>query len=352
MNAKTEKRTRLEQMIMGQPPDRPPVALWRHWPGDDQDAAALAAAHLKWQRDYDWDLVKVSPASSFAIRDWGVQDEWQGHIEGTRTYTRRAVVEVEDWLRLRPLSPDQGMLAVQLEALRLVKAGLSPGTPMLATIFSPLAQARNLAGDVRLLAHLRRQPDAVQQGLQTITETTLRYLEAASATGIDGIFYAIQHARYTHLSPAEYARYGRPYDVQLLAATSDLWLNMIHVHGEETFLEAVADYPVQLINWHDRESGIDLRTGLALFTAAACGGISRWTLHQEAPDAALAEARDAWQQTAGRRWLLGAGCVIMTTTPTRNIRALREFVERLRKTVSGGEAPGLGQSLSRLCYLN
>ena len=37
------KRRRLEAAIAGETVDRLPVALWRHWPGDDQDAAALAA---------------------------------------------------------------------------------------------------------------------------------------------------------------------------------------------------------------------------------------------------------------------------------------------------------------------
>ena len=41
------KRRRVEAAIAGKAVDRLPVALWRHWPGDDQDAAALAAAHLK-----------------------------------------------------------------------------------------------------------------------------------------------------------------------------------------------------------------------------------------------------------------------------------------------------------------
>ena len=41
---------------------------------------ALAAAHLQWQRDYDWDLLKVGPASSYAVVDWGVEDRWVGHI--------------------------------------------------------------------------------------------------------------------------------------------------------------------------------------------------------------------------------------------------------------------------------
>ena len=41
----------------------------------------------------------------------------------------------------------------------------------------------------------------------------------------------------------------------------------------------------------------------------------------------LDEAADAYRQTEGRHWVLGTGCVTMVTTPTRNLRALRAFVE-------------------------
>ncbi len=89
-------------------PDRPPVALWRHWPGDDQDAAALATAHLKWQRDYDWDVLKVSPASSYSVVDWGVVDRWEGHIEGTRVYVQTADSHRDRLVRLTAPRPDAG----------------------------------------------------------------------------------------------------------------------------------------------------------------------------------------------------------------------------------------------------
>lgn len=322
------KHIRLENMLAGAPVDRLPVALWRHWPGDDQDADALALAHIKWQQDYDWDVVKVSPSSSFCLRDWGTEDRWTGHIEGTREYTRRVIIEADDWRQLQPLDPTQGMLGLTLRALRQTRAGLGPQVPILATIFSPLSQAKNLAGEERLLTHLRRDPTAVVQGLATITASTLRYIEAVKATGVDGIFYAVQHARYTRLNPAEYARFGRDDDLTLLNAVQDLWLNMLHVHGADAYLTPLADYPVALVNWHDRENGIDLTAGRQLLHAAVSGGVGRLTLHADTPDAALAEARDAWRQTDGRRWLLSTGCVIMTNTPTRNIRALREFAQR------------------------
>ncbi|MFZ0545483.1 MAG: uroporphyrinogen decarboxylase family protein [Candidatus Promineifilaceae bacterium] len=323
-----EKRKRLETTIMGEPADRPPVALWRHWPGDDQDAAALAAAHLKWQQDYDWDLVKVSPSSSYCLVDWGVEDRWAGSLEGTREYTVRAIHQPEDWAKLPVLDPGKGMLAEQIECLRLIGEGLGEETPFLATIFSPLAQAKNLSGGERMLSHMRSHPDAFNAGLKTITRSTLNFIEAAKETGISGIFYATQHCRYHLMSPQEFNSFGRTYDLRILSETQDLWLNMLHIHGEDIMFKEAADYPVQLVNWHDRDSDMPLSEGMKRVKGAVSGGVSRWTLYQEGPAATLAEARGAMEQTGGRRFMLGVGCVAMTNTPLRNIRALREFVDK------------------------
>ena len=322
------KRKRLEAAVNGEKPDRTPVALWRHWPGDDQNAPSLAAAHLKWQQDYDWDLVKVGPASSFSVVDWGVRDRWVGHIEGTREYTHLPIQQPADWEKLTPLAPDQGMLAEQIKALRLVGEGLGGDVPFIATIFSPLAMARHLAGKDTLATHMRSHPDKFKQGLQVITETTIRYIEAAKAAGISGIFYAIQHARYPLLSRDEFAAFGRAYDLRILETAQDLWCNMLHVHSTDIMFDLVNDYPVQFVNWHDRETGLSLQDGLTQIKGAASGGIDHWTLHQEAPEATIAEAKEAMVQTNGRRLLLGTGCVAMVTTPLRNIRALREVVSR------------------------
>lgn len=321
-----DKRKRLEAAIGGAKVDRPPVALWRHWPGDDQQAETLSAAHLKWQQDYDWDLVKVSPPSSFCLVDWGVEDRWAGHPEGTRDYTRFAIHNPEDWANLAVLDPKKGMLATQIETLKLVGQGLGTETPFMATIFSPLAQAKNLAGQEKAIEQMRSQPDLFRRGLEIITESTLRYVEAAKATGISGIFYAIQQARFALLSPAEYQLFGRPYDEQILAAAGDLWLNMIHLHGKGVMFDMVADYEAAILNWHDQEAGISLASGLNQFGGAVSGGIARETVHLATPEAVTAEAKEALKQTAGQRFLLGTGCVIMTNSPLANIRAVRQAV--------------------------
>lgn len=319
---------RMQICLSGELPDRSPVALWRHFPVDDQSPESLARATLAWQEWFDFDLVKVTPESSFCLKDWGAQDEWNGATEGTRTYTQRVIQHPEDWLNLTPLDPEQGYLAGQLTCLRLVCERLAPETPVIQTIFNPLSQAKNLVGAENLILHLRQFPDAVHAGLKTIVESSLRFIEAARTTGIAGIFYAIQHAQHSLLTVEEYRQFGRVYDLQVLEAAQDMWLNMLHLHGNDVMFNDVCDYPVQVLNWHDQETFPSLSVGQMLFPGTVCGGIRREkSLVLGNPQAIRLDARQAIGATGGRRFILGTGCVTPITAPYGNILALRQSVE-------------------------
>src|SRR5512132_2106805 len=113
----TTHKERIQAALKGEFIDRPPVALWRHFPVDDQSPDLLAEAHLDYQQNYDFDLLKVTPASSFCLKDWGVDDEWVGSTEGTRGYTRRVVSSPRDWESLPELDPSAPHLAGQVECL-------------------------------------------------------------------------------------------------------------------------------------------------------------------------------------------------------------------------------------------
>jgi uroporphyrinogen decarboxylase len=321
-------RQRVESCLAGETVDRTPVALWRHFPVDDQSPGSLAAATVDFQQSFEFDFVKVTPSSSFAIRDWGAADEWRGAPEGTRDYTRRVIQRPADWERLQVLDPRRGILAEQLECLRLIVSELGPEVPAIQTIFSPLSQAKNLVGGELLLVHLRRYPEAVHAGLRTIAESTRRFIEAASETGISGIFYAVQHAQFGLLSADEYHTFGRMYDLDVLEPAQDFWLNVLHLHGQQVMFDQLADYPVQVINWHDLETPPSLTEAQSRFSGVLCGGLRRWeTMVLGTPELVRAEARAAIQSTGGRRFILGTGCVLPTIAPRGNILAARRSVE-------------------------
>ena len=327
--AQMTKRERLSATINGQEVDRTAVALWRHFPGDDQRPADLAQSQLVWQREYDWDFIKVSPSSSFHVLDWGVQDEWQGGNEGSRVYTKRVVFKPADWAALRPLGPTEGHHAGQIRCLELIGEAVGKDTPFIQTIFSPLSQARYLAGQARLTIHLRQAPELVKPALEMFTERTVGFIQAAKATGLAGIYYAVQMANYGDLSEAEYREFGEPYDRRILAAAGDLPFNLVHLHGADAMFDLVAAYPAPALNWHDREAGPSLAEGQQRFPGAVSGGLEHWDdLLYGDPDRVAARVADAIQQTGGRRLIISSGCVAPVNAPFSNLRAVRRAVER------------------------
>jgi uroporphyrinogen decarboxylase len=327
-------RERLQACLKDDPAlDRPPVALWRHFPIDDQDPATLAAATLFFQQAYNFDLVKVTPASSFSIKDWGAEDAWEGHTEGTRRYTKRVIQKPQDWESLKELDPVKAAhLSGQLACLKQIRSALGPEIPLLQTIFNPLSQAKNLAGGELLITHLRLYPEAVMKGLQTIAGTTRRFVEAAVETGIDGIFYAVQHAQAALLTLEEYQTFGLPLDLITTDPAAGLWCNLLHLHGLNIYFDLIANsmLPVSLfpiVNWHDRETPPSLSEAQAHFPGVVCGGVSQKTIVLGDGSQVRQEAAEAIRQTRGRRLLLGTGCVVPVIAPYGNILAALQSVE-------------------------
>ena len=204
---------------------------------------------------------------------------------------------------------------------------LGSKTPVIQTIFNPLTQAKNLAGKERLLVHMRRYPDALHQGLHAIKETTIRYIEALKEVNVSGVFYAVQHAQFGLLTEDEYREFGKEYDLMILEPAEDFWLNMLHIHGSDIMFNLLVDYPVQIINWHDRETYPPLKEAKEIFPRVLCGGLNRSTMVFGTQQDIIDEAQTAVESTGDKGFILGTGCVVPITAPYGNILAARKSVD-------------------------
>jgi uroporphyrinogen decarboxylase len=322
-----KKRDRVLAALRGLPVDRPPVALWRHFPKADQNAAALARAHLDFQTCYDWDFIKVTQAGAYPGEDWGARTEYRDDREGTRTVLAYPVKAATDWRRLPLLDVRQGVYGRELRALRLVRAGCGPNIHVMPTIFSPLSAAKYLGRD-RLLEDLRDHPADLHAGLQAIAQVTASFAVACLESGADAIYFATQFASQEVLTEDQYREFGAPYDRMVLdAVVGKTEFVLLHAHGKRPMFDLLAAYPVQAINWHDRTEIPSLAGGQLRFAGAVAGGIDEWGALQADPETVSAQAREAITQTDGRRFILAAGCVIPMDTPEANIRAVRQSVE-------------------------
>jgi uroporphyrinogen decarboxylase len=323
------KRERLERTMAGEKPDRLPVALWRHWPGDDQRANDLAQSILAFQNQWDFDFVNIMPARHYAVIDQGLQDRWGGALDGTRETTRYGVTRSLEWTELRRLEPNRGSLGQQIETLMLLQQAFGEETPFILTIYSPLTQAGMLAGAGNTVRHLRTHPERLKTALAVITDNMLRFIEALRKVGLAGIFYATEFAGYDMMSEEEYRDFGCPYDLKILEALpTNWWFNIVHISNTAPMLEVTATYPIQVLSWNDRESFTALSKGKTKFGGTVCGGLSRrQPVHLGMPGEVRDQAVEAVEQTYGRKFILSTGSPLLITTPYANIRAARQFVE-------------------------
>jgi uroporphyrinogen decarboxylase len=327
-----EKRQRLEQTLAGERLSRPPIALWQHFPGDDQRPTDHAKAIAAFQKQWNFDFIKVTPANTYSVVDYGIKEGWAGSPEGVRDHqpwVRRSL----EWTELRRLDPLRGSLGQQAETLALLVEQYGDEVPILHTVYSPLSQAGLLSSPDDLLRTLRTQPERLKTGLNTLTENTLRHLDSLRKLPLAGIYYQMDLAHYAIMNTAEYLEFGRPYDLKILEALpAAWWLTVVYLKGNAPMLELLADYPAQAVAWDDSESQTDLAKGQSLLKKTLVGGLGRWQpLVLGMPGEAREQAKHAWEACLETRLILASAAPLYLTTPRANIRAVRQWVEDMAK---------------------
>jgi uroporphyrinogen decarboxylase len=336
------KRERLAATIGGRPVDRLPVALWRHFFVEETSGEGLAAAMVRWQETYDWDFLKINPRASYHVEDWGNRYAFSGNPLVEPTLVRACVHAADDFRHLDRLDPkgkagrSAPVLAEHLAAVAAIRRALGPDVPLLMTVFTPMSIAADLAGGPQDLAALIGQdPALVHTGLRTITETFAGFAARCLDAGADGIFLATTHcATPANFTLEQYQEFGRPYDLQVLAAVRRAPLNLLHVCRARSWVRQLADYPVALLNWDTSGEG---NPTLAEMAASApgkglVGGLDRAHFTQAGGrEALLAQGRETRRSMNGRAFVLGSTCTIDTASDPEAVRVVRECVEQPKK---------------------
>jgi uroporphyrinogen decarboxylase len=180
-----------------------------------------------------------------------------------------------------------------------------------------------------MLQHVRRYPDRVHEALEAITLTFEGFSKACLDVGVDGLFFATTGwATYDRLTDAEYAEFGRPYDLRVLQAVAGASFNILHVCRGHNMLWKLMDYPAEAVNWATADpTNPTMGEVWRQSQRPVIGGIDHVnTLRTGSPDAVQAEVRSAQAHTR-QGLLLGPGCSISPQTPEANLHAARQAVE-------------------------
>lgn len=305
-----------------------PVSAWRHHPILDQDGDALAAATLADQARFDFDLVKITPASTWQSRDHGLMDRWAGDSIGRREITTTVIRIPEDWRRLRRLHPWNGFSGNILRAVRAVRRALDPEIPVLATVFNPIFQAAQLAGLERLRHHAQAYRPQLEQGLAILRANTLAVIEQLVELRLDGVFLASQHAGRTRLTPASYASLALADDRACLDA-APLPFNILHLHGPEIDWELFCDLDSVSIHYDAAERNPDpVSFARHLTGGLATGPHPQGTILRGTAETLMAEVIALRRNMAEHRFFLAPGCALPLAVPERQVETLVQAARR------------------------
>ncbi|HEY7293407.1 MAG TPA: uroporphyrinogen decarboxylase family protein [Dehalococcoidia bacterium] len=317
-------KERLRAALAGRVVDHPPAALWGHDFKREWSAADLAAFTVESYRAYGWDLIKLNPRATYYYEAWGSVYQPTGNSQPR--LQSHTVNSAEDLANLPEIDVTGGVFGEQIDGLRRVVAEVGAEVDVIQTVFNPLTIASGLLA-MRPPAFrelTRHRPALVHKGLATIARVLARYAAACRDAGAGGIFFAtVDWGTRDATDEAFYREFGRPYDLQVLAAVHEAPLNVLHVCRDHNLLELLLDYPVAAFNWDDHGAGnLSLAAARQKTPLAVVGGIGRTTLRDGAPEEIAAQARQALSETGGRRVILAAGCSVDPTAPAANLRAV------------------------------
>lgn len=323
-------RQRIGMILEGNPPDRPAASFWRHHPRHEITASGLVDATLSFQRRFGWDIVKINPRAEYHSEVWGNRYAFYEDDHRRPRLIEPRVKSPGDWHTLEVVDPTDGVLGEHLEAVRRIREELED-VPVLMTVFTPLSIAAELAG-VRDTQPSKIFADGedLEAGLETITVSFQGFVRELMAAGCDGLFFATTRlGTRNNLDDAAFGRFSRPYDLKLLGAAQQAWLNMLHVCGSRAMLDLTLDYPTHLLSWDMADpTNPGLEEIVHQSKRPVIGGVAQALTADPGRRAEVVEqARGVLQSVGSHRVVVGAGCVLPTRVDASVLGELRRFVE-------------------------
>lgn len=322
---------RLQALAEGVKPDRPPVSMWRHFYGDENDSDRFVDVMVGWQKRFDWDFLKINPKASYHYEPWGVTMRYSpdGIIKPARELF--PVRTPGDWTKIGPLGARHPEFAAQLYAISRIRRALPRPFRIVMTVFNPISVAGDLVpNDAMLVSHLRDNPTAVVPALEAIAETFIDLVAEMRNAGADGIFFATtQWASANLLTADEVRRYGVAFDRPIWEATGADAFNVLHVCDSKNYLSLYADFNAALTNWDASEpTNLNLTEGHELLRSPVLGGIGhKGDLNDTNSDRVVEMARRVIEEHKNIPFALGPGCAVPVTVPMESIAAVRQSVE-------------------------
>ena len=240
---------------------------------------------------------------------------------------------IEDVNRLEVPDPrTDGRMPLMLEAIAMLRQAVGDEIAIRSPGTGPFALASYFVGTQQWLLDIamaeagldERKEAAIHHALGLTTAALIEFGKACFDAGADLIHCGDSLASCNVISPRTYPRYAWPYEKQVFSMSHEHGIDtgLLHICGNSSkVLDLYRDTGAGLI---ELDSVVDLADASRRLEGSTTivGNVDTVTELLQADRAqAQAAARRCIEETGGRHFILGSGCIVPRYTPVENVRA-------------------------------
>jgi uroporphyrinogen decarboxylase len=230
----------------------------------------------------------------------------------------------DDLKRLTPLDVTRTPLGNQLSAIQRIAAALRGKALFVDTVFNAWNTLRRNLVKEAMEPLMAKHPQALEAALQVVNDNLISYALASLERGAAGIFLSVP-ATAESVTPEQYARFMRPFDLQLLNAIRGKGeYHVLHAHGERVYLDRVLDYPVHVLSWADLNGGPTIAEARKRTSLTLMAGLDHVKFPSVSAQVIRAQVQAARAQAGNTKFILAPGCSVPTYSFPPMIEAVRD----------------------------
>jgi uroporphyrinogen decarboxylase len=301
------KIERVRAALAGKPVDRPPFSIWYHFGNQHASPERTAQVHLEFFEAYDLDLLKVMNDYDYPMPE-GME----------------VMATPEDLKQLAPFDVMRTPLGRQLKAIELIAKPLKDKALFVDTVFNAWNTLRRNLVKEAMEPLMAKHPEALEAALQIVNDNLIQYALASLERGAAGIFLSVP-ASAESVTPEQYARFMRPFDLQLLNAIRGQGeCHILHAHGERLYLDQLLDHPAHALSWADLNGGPSIAEARRRTPLTLMAGLDHIKFPYVSARVIRDQVKNAMAQADNMKFILAPGCSVATYSFPPLIKAARD----------------------------
>lgn len=301
------KAERVRAAMSGKPVDRPPFTIWYHFGNQHASPERTAQVHLEFYESYDLDLLKMMNDYDYPMPD-GMD----------------VMATPGDLKRLSAFDVTRTPMGQQLRAIELVAKALKGKALFVDTVFNAWNTLRRNLVKEAMEPLMANHPAEVEAALRVVNGNLINYCLATLERGAAGVFLSVP-ASAESVTPEQYSRFMRPFDLELLNAIKGKGeFHILHAHGEKLYLDQLLTYPVHALSWADLNGGPSIAEARKRTPLTLMAGIDHVRFPYVSSGVIRDQVKTACAQAGNSRFILAPGCSVATYSFPPLIKAARD----------------------------